>query len=58
MAHSKYRKNFVLGVIVGIVIAFCAYKLYQIEMEYRQNIATGLETQVPVHCFTGSIRND
>jgi hypothetical protein len=31
----------VLGVIVGIVIALCGYKPYQIEMEYRHNIATG-----------------
>ena len=26
-------KNFVLGVIVGVVIALCGYKPYQIEME-------------------------
>lgn len=45
-------KNFVVGVIVGIGIAVCGYKPYQIEMEYRQNIAAGLEAPT-VHCLTG-----
>ena len=42
-----------LGVIVGIVIALCGYKLYQIEMEYRHNIATGPKALGPVNCVTG-----
>jgi len=46
-------KNFVLGVIVGIVIALCCYKPYQIEMEYRRNIATGPNALGPVNCITG-----
>ena len=46
-------RNFVLGVIVGIVIALCGYKLYQIEMEYRHNIATGPKALGPVNCVTG-----
>jgi hypothetical protein len=45
-------KNFVLGVILGIVIALCGYKPYQIEMEYRHNIATGPNAQGPVNCIT------
>ena len=51
-------KNFVLGVIVGVVIALCGYKPDQIEMEYRQNVATGLENAGTVHRFTGLIRYD
>ena len=46
-------KNFVLGVIVGIVIALCGYRPYQIEMEYRHNIATGPNALGPVNCITG-----
>jgi hypothetical protein len=46
-------KIFALGVIVGIVIALCGYKPYQIEMEYRDNIATGLGAQKHIACFTG-----
>jgi hypothetical protein len=46
-------KNFVLGVIVGIVIALCGYKPYQIEMEYRHNIATSPKALGPVNCITG-----
>jgi len=42
----------VLGVIVGIAIAVCGYKPYQIEMEYRQNIAAGLDASM-LHCLTG-----
>ena len=45
-------KNFMLGVIVGILIALCGYKPYQIEMEYRHNIATGPNAQGPVSCIT------
>jgi hypothetical protein len=44
-------KNFSLGLIVGVAIAVCGYKPYQIEMEYRRNIATGLEA--PLHCLCG-----
>ena len=44
-------KNFILGLIVGVAIAVCGYKPYHIEMEYRRNIATGLET--PLHCLCG-----
>jgi len=44
-------KNFVLGVIVGIAVAVCGYKPYQIEMEYRRNIAAGLETQSLIRCY-------
>jgi hypothetical protein len=46
-------KNFVLGAIVGIVIAMCCYKPYQIEMQYRRNIATGPNALGPVNCITG-----
>jgi hypothetical protein len=49
-------KNFALGVIVGIVIAVCGYKPYQIEMEYRRNVAAGLESPT-IHCFAG-VRNE
>ena len=43
--------NFALGMIAGIAIAVCGYKPYQIEAEYRQNVAAGLGTQSPVpHC--------
>ena len=35
-------KTFVLGLIVGIALAVCGYKPYQIEMEYRNNVANGL----------------
>jgi len=45
-------KNFILGLMVGAAIAVCGYKPYQIEMEYRQNIAAGLEGPTP-HCLTG-----
>lgn len=44
-------KTFVLGVIVGIAVAVCGYRPYQIEVEYRRNIAAGLEAPA-VHCFT------
>jgi hypothetical protein len=46
-------KNFALGVIVGIAAAICGYKPYQIEMEYRDNIANGLNAQAQVICITG-----
>jgi hypothetical protein len=46
-------KNFVLGVIVGIVIALCGYKPYQIEMEYRHHMATGPNALGHVNCITG-----
>jgi hypothetical protein len=46
-------RSFSLGVIVGIAIAVCGYKPYQIEMEYRHNIAAGLSAQTPVNCITG-----
>ena len=39
-----------VGVIVGIAIAVCGYKPYQIEMEYRRNSAATLESRT-VHCF-------
>jgi len=42
-------KNFVLGVIAGVLISICGYKPYQIEMEYRHNIAAGLGFQQPNH---------
>ena len=35
-------KGFVVGLVVGIVLAVCGYKPYQIEMEYRSNVANGL----------------
>ena len=38
--------KFVLGVVVGIAIAVCGYKPYQIEMEYRHNISAPLDNQV------------
>jgi len=44
--------NFLFGVIVGIAIAVCGYKPYQIEMEYRHNIVAGLKTQTPIDCIT------
>ena len=37
-------KSFVLGLIVGIAVAVCGYEPYQIEMEYRDNIANGLSS--------------
>ena len=56
-------KNFVLGVSVGIAIAVCGYKPYQIETEYRHNIAAGVglqaKGQVPLcPCFNGVVRID
>ena len=45
-------KGFVLGLILGVGVAVCGYKPYQIEMEYRHNIATGLTTLPQVsHCY-------
>ena len=35
---------------MGGVIAVCGYKPYQIEMEYRRSMATGLKALTP-HCF-------
>ena len=35
-------RNFMLGVIVGIAVAVCGYKPYQVEDEYLRNIAAGL----------------
>jgi hypothetical protein len=40
-------KTFVLGMVVGIVVAVCGYQPYQIETEYRHNIAAGLGTPAP-----------
>ena len=37
-------KNFALGLIIGMAFAVGGYKPYQIEMEYRRNIAAGLGT--------------
>jgi len=49
----EYRmKNFILGLIAGVAIAVCGYKPYQIQMEYRQNIAAGLKVPT-VHCLSG-----
>lgn len=45
-------KNFVLGAIAGVGIAVGCYKPYQIEMEYRNNIAAGLGVHSPYHCFS------
>ena len=44
-------KNFILGVIVGVAIAACGYKPYQIEMEYRHNVSAPLEPQSLIRCF-------
>jgi hypothetical protein len=41
-------KAFILGLIVGIALAVCGYKPYQIEMEYRNNVANGL---APIRSF-------
>ena len=49
-------KNFILGVIVGTAIAVSAYKPYQIEMEYRHNIAAGLEA--PILRYLTGVRYD
>ena len=47
-------KNFALGLIIGMAFAVGGYKPYQIEMEYRRNIAAGLGTPgLPVVCITG-----
>jgi hypothetical protein len=47
-------KNFSIGLIVGIAFAIGGYKPYQIEMEYRDNIAAGLGTPgLPTVCITG-----
>jgi hypothetical protein len=43
-------KNFIFGLIVGVAFAVCGYKPFQIEMEYRQNIAAGPDV-LKVHCF-------
>jgi hypothetical protein len=49
--------NFTLGIIAGIAIAVCGYKPYQIEAEYRQNVAAGLGTASPVpHCMVTIFR--
>jgi len=51
-------RNFILGTLVGIAIAVCGYKPYQIEAEYLRNIAVGLPTVQ--HTCSGStvIRTD
>jgi hypothetical protein len=46
-------EELLVRVIVGIAIAVCGYKPYQIEMEYRQNIVACLNAQTPVDCITG-----
>jgi hypothetical protein len=46
-------KSFTLGVLVGIAVAMSGYKPYQIEMEYRDNIATGLDAQTHADCVRG-----
>jgi hypothetical protein len=52
-------RNFALGVISGMVIAGCCYRPYQIEAEYRQNVAAGLGTPSPVpHCTVTIVRSD
>ena len=37
-------RNFILGTILGIAIAVCGYKPYQIEAEYLRNIRLGIPT--------------
>jgi hypothetical protein len=56
-------RNFALGVIAGIIIAVCGYKPYQIESEYRHNIAAGLgapssESYHTPHCMVTIFRHD
>jgi len=47
-------KNFALGLIIGMAFAIGGYKPYQIEMEYRRNIAAGLGTaRLPAACIKG-----
>ena len=48
-------KNFVLGMIAGIAIAVCGYKPYQIEMEYRHNIAAGLKPPTLIQCVRSGL---
>jgi len=35
-------RNFILGMMVGIGMAVCGYKPYQVEAEYLNNISAGL----------------
>jgi hypothetical protein len=51
-------KNFVFGVVLGIVIAVCGYKPYQIEMEFRRNIAAGLGTPAPARFCVTTVRSE
>jgi len=37
--------KFVSGVIVGLVLAICGYKPYQIESEYLHNVKMGLHSE-------------
>jgi hypothetical protein len=47
-------KNFALGLIIRIASAIGGYEPYQVEMEYRHNIAAGLGTPgLPIVCITG-----
>lgn len=50
-------KGFILGLIAGVGLAVGGYKPYQIEMEYRHNVATGLTELPPItRCYsTGGI---
>jgi hypothetical protein len=44
-------RNFALGVIVGIAVAICCYRPYQIEAEYLRNISAGPPTTTGHSCM-------
>src|SRR5213079_1636624 len=46
----RAMRNFILGIIVGIAIAICCYRPYQIEAEYLRNISGGLPTTTGHTC--------
>lgn len=47
--------KFALGLIVGLALAVCGYRPYQIESEYLRNIKSGLHTE-PTHCTLETVR--
>ena len=52
-------RNFVAGLIAGVAIAVCGYQPYQIESEYRHNIAAGLDTPAAFpHCTLTLFKHD
>ena len=46
-----------LGAVIGIAIAICGYKPYEIEAEYVRNVEAGLPTTTGHTCTAVSVIN-